>query len=191
MFRRNLVPPSSGSFPPKCRFLQEPHGVTSQKTPFFIVTTVTCLLTCFSNFDLRSPVGHIYSSFMLKTSGHISSFILTMCLYHLIVLFIYKLSLIFSFIVFPDLFFNACKCNKKWRQGLDRFYKYVKRLKGNRENIVAIRDVNGRLIFDSIEKANPTFLLLFSIQLWSQHLTNSVRQLMSPSPFVLKSLKEC
>jgi hypothetical protein len=25
---------------PKCRFLQEPHGVTSQKTPFFIVTAV-------------------------------------------------------------------------------------------------------------------------------------------------------
>jgi hypothetical protein len=25
---------------PKRRFLQEPHGVTSQKTPFFIVTTV-------------------------------------------------------------------------------------------------------------------------------------------------------
>jgi hypothetical protein len=26
--------------PPKNRFLQEPHGVTSQKTPFFIVTDV-------------------------------------------------------------------------------------------------------------------------------------------------------
>jgi hypothetical protein len=26
--------------PLKCRFLQEPHGVTSQKTPFFIVTAV-------------------------------------------------------------------------------------------------------------------------------------------------------
>jgi hypothetical protein len=25
--------------PPKSRFLQEPHGVTSQKAPFFIVTT--------------------------------------------------------------------------------------------------------------------------------------------------------
>jgi hypothetical protein len=24
----------------KCRFLQEPHGVTSQKTPFFIVTAM-------------------------------------------------------------------------------------------------------------------------------------------------------
>jgi hypothetical protein len=26
--------------PPKRQFLQEPHGVTSQKTPFFIVTAV-------------------------------------------------------------------------------------------------------------------------------------------------------
>jgi hypothetical protein len=26
--------------PPKCRLIQEPHGVTSQKTPFFIVTAV-------------------------------------------------------------------------------------------------------------------------------------------------------
>jgi hypothetical protein len=25
---------------PKCRFLQEPYGVTSQTTPFFIVTAV-------------------------------------------------------------------------------------------------------------------------------------------------------
>jgi hypothetical protein len=32
---------------PKCRFLQEPHGVISQKTPFFIVTAVkTSNLTC-------------------------------------------------------------------------------------------------------------------------------------------------
>jgi hypothetical protein len=28
------------SVPPKRRFLQEPHGVTTQKTPFFIVTAV-------------------------------------------------------------------------------------------------------------------------------------------------------
>jgi hypothetical protein len=30
----------SGIFSSKRRFLQEPHGVTSQKTPFFIVTAV-------------------------------------------------------------------------------------------------------------------------------------------------------
>jgi hypothetical protein len=34
------------------------------------------------------------------------------------------------------------------------FYKYVKRHKGNRENIPAIKDCNGRLITDSIEKVN-------------------------------------
>jgi hypothetical protein len=28
---------------PICRFLQEPHGVTSQKMPFFIVTAVKTL----------------------------------------------------------------------------------------------------------------------------------------------------
>jgi hypothetical protein len=34
------------------------------------------------------------------------------------------------------------------------FYKYVKRRKGNKENIPAIKDCNGRIITDSIEKAN-------------------------------------
>jgi hypothetical protein len=34
------------------------------------------------------------------------------------------------------------------------FYKYVKRRRGNRENIPAIKDVNGRLITDPTEKAN-------------------------------------
>jgi hypothetical protein len=34
--------------PPKRRFLQEPHGMTSQRTPFFIVTAVkTSNLTYF------------------------------------------------------------------------------------------------------------------------------------------------
>jgi hypothetical protein len=45
------------------------------------------------------------------------------------------------------------------------FYKYVKRRKGNRENIPAIKDCNGRIITDSIGKANSLkFLLLVSIQ---------------------------
>jgi len=34
------------------------------------------------------------------------------------------------------------------------FYKYVKRRKENRENIPAIKDCNGRIITDAIEKAN-------------------------------------
>jgi hypothetical protein len=45
------------------------------------------------------------------------------------------------------------------------FYKYVKRRKGNRENIPAIKDCNERIITDSIEKANSLkLLLLVSIQ---------------------------
>jgi len=34
------------------------------------------------------------------------------------------------------------------------FYKYIKRHKGNRENIPAIKDCNGRIITDMIEMAN-------------------------------------
>jgi hypothetical protein len=34
------------------------------------------------------------------------------------------------------------------------FYKYVKRRKGNRQNIPAIKDCNGRIITDPTEKAN-------------------------------------
>jgi hypothetical protein len=43
-----------GQVPPKRRFLQEPHGVTTQKTPFFIITAVKTsnlkLLTVFREF---------------------------------------------------------------------------------------------------------------------------------------------
>jgi hypothetical protein len=45
-------------FPPKRRFLQEPHGVTTQKTPFFIVTAVKTsnltlkLVTCSCELSL-------------------------------------------------------------------------------------------------------------------------------------------
>jgi len=41
------------------------------------------------------------------------------------------------------------------------FYKYVKRRKGNKENISAIKDCNGRIITDAIEKAN-TFNSFYS-----------------------------
>ena len=34
------------------------------------------------------------------------------------------------------------------------FYKYVKRHKGNKENIPATKDCNGRITTDAIEKAN-------------------------------------
>jgi hypothetical protein len=48
--------------------------------------------------------------------------------------------------------FKVCTKNegKCWTE----FYKYVKRRKGNRENISAIKDGSGRLITDSIEKGN-------------------------------------
>jgi hypothetical protein len=36
------------------------------------------------------------------------------------------------------------------------FYKYVKRHKGNREGIAVIKDGNGHLIIDSLEKANSS-----------------------------------
>jgi len=45
------------------------------------------------------------------------------------------------------------------------FYKYVKRGKGNRENILAIKDCNGRIITGSIEKAN--FLNFYHSSLFS------------------------
>ena len=45
------------------------------------------------------------------------------------------------------------------------FYKYVKRHKGNRENIPAIKDHNGKLVTDQIEKANLLNSYYASIQL--------------------------
>ena len=47
------------------------------------------------------------------------------------------------------------------------FYKYVKRRKGNTENIPAIKDRNGRLIIDPIEKAkslNSYYVSVFSCE---------------------------
>jgi hypothetical protein len=45
------------------------------------------------------------------------------------------------------------------------FYKYVKRRKGNRKNIPAIKDGNGRLIPDSIEKANSISIKIITKKL--------------------------
>ena len=49
------------------------------------------------------------------------------------------------------------------------FYIYVKRRKGNRENIPAIKDCNGRIITDAIEKANKFNSLLDGIQQRGQY----------------------
>jgi hypothetical protein len=43
--------------PPKRRFLQEPHGVTTQKTPFFIVTVVKT-----SNLTTIKVLGESFST---------------------------------------------------------------------------------------------------------------------------------
>jgi hypothetical protein len=48
--------------PSKRRFLQEPHGVTTQKTPFFIVTAV-------KTSNLRLYKVHFTESFIGKVSG--------------------------------------------------------------------------------------------------------------------------
>jgi hypothetical protein len=49
--------------------------------------------------------------------------------------------------VFRSILNNEGKC---WPE----FYKYIKRRKGFRENIAAIKHCNGRPIIDPIEKAN-------------------------------------
>jgi hypothetical protein len=67
--------------PPKRRFLQEPHGVTTQKTPFFIVTAVkTSNLTLLTYFNLRAelywsqqPRGVRYELFAHSTAGVVGS----------------------------------------------------------------------------------------------------------------------
>ena len=48
---------------------------------------------------------------------------------------------------FQSVLLNECNC---WSE----FYKYVKRRKGNREIIPAIKDHNGTIISDCTEKAN-------------------------------------
>jgi hypothetical protein len=54
--------------PPKRPLLQEPHGVTSQKTPFFIVTAVkTSKLTQFG-FFLDKP--RIYGKEGIRNEGY-------------------------------------------------------------------------------------------------------------------------
>jgi hypothetical protein len=43
---------------------------------------------------------------------------------------------------------------ENFKEIVSEFYMYVKRRKGYRENIPAIKDCNGRPIIDPIEKAN-------------------------------------
>jgi hypothetical protein len=56
--RRTLRSSQRTSIPPKRRFLQEPHGVTTQKTPFFIVTAVKTSSLTYKQFS--SPIRATY-----------------------------------------------------------------------------------------------------------------------------------
>jgi len=71
------------------------------------------------------------------------------------------------------------------------FYKYLKRRKGNRENIPVIKDCNGRIITDAIEKAN-TFNSYYSTVFSSEgsilHIQCEKKAI--HSPLILKQLGE-
>jgi len=66
------------------------------------------------------------------------------------------------------------------------FYKYVKRYKEKRENILAIRDHNGKVIADPIEKTKSLkcFMRLNSVAIVITHKINQHNQV-NPSPLVL------
>jgi hypothetical protein len=69
------------------------------------------------------------------------------------------------------------------------FYKYVKRRKGSKENIPAIKDCNGRPIIDPIEKANSLFttMLRYSAARVKFNIYNVPTQA-NPSLLIRKSL---
>jgi hypothetical protein len=55
----------------KCRFLQKPHGVTSQKTPFFIVTAVKTSNLTLLVFVPFSYVLWVWEYTVLRNTAHI------------------------------------------------------------------------------------------------------------------------
>jgi hypothetical protein len=65
-------------------------------------------------------------------------------------------------------------------------YKYVKRRKGNRDNIPAIKDCNGRIITDSIEKANNLNFYYSSVFSREGNITN-IQGEISSEPFTINS----
>ena len=72
-------------------------------------------------------------------------------------------------------------------------YKYVKRRKGSRENIPAIKDCNGRIITDAIEKANtfnPYYSTVFSSKGNILHIQSEKKTQAIHSPLILKELGE-
>jgi len=71
------------------------------------------------------------------------------------------------------------------------FYKYVKRRKGNKENIPAIKDCNGWIITDAIEKANKFnsyYSTVFSSEGNILHIQSEKEAIHSPP--MLKQLGE-
>ena len=64
------------------------------------------------------------------------------------------------------------------------FYKYVKRRKENRENIPAIKDCNGRIITDSIEKANTLNFYYSSVFSSEGNIPNILGEI-SSEPFAI------
>jgi hypothetical protein len=72
---------------------------------------------------------------------------------------------------------NEGKC---WTE----FYKYVKRCKGNRENIPAIKDGNGRLIPDPTKNAN-SLNLYYSSVFGCERAILQIQRTNSGEPFVI------
>jgi len=72
------------------------------------------------------------------------------------------------------------------------FNKYVKRHKGYRENIPAIKDCNGQPIIDPKEKANSlNYYLLLNTEYSTARVTSNIYSApteANPSPMIQKSL---
>ena len=64
------------------------------------------------------------------------------------------------------------------------FYKYVKRRKGNKDNIPASKDSNGRIITDAIENAN-TFNCYYSTVFSSEDNILHIQRENTGDPFTI------
>jgi hypothetical protein len=66
------------------------------------------------------------------------------------------------------------------------FYTYVERRKRNKENIPAIKDVNGRLVTDSIEKANSLNIYYSSVFSCERDIPQ-IQHAISEEPFAVST----
>jgi hypothetical protein len=85
-------------------------------------------------------------------------------------------------IIFKIYINNEGKCRSN-------FYKYVKRSKGNREDIAVIKDSNGRLITDSIENALYMSIMLRYSALNTESHKYSVLTHVNHSQLIMISLE--